>query len=514
MPTGQLLLALLSTVVTAPSSSDITTAMTALSTGSHIESSGSSIRVVPASLVSAGICTTQPCWLGANSKSPMVLDAAARGDARHSIRSWRLWHGKSMTHDRNTDLVREDVLQTVPREWYDLARWQSNQFQVIPKADLPVYGYPSPVTGLYVLWTVDGMRWLLGGEWEKLRGKLGQPVWSNVDAAVRSEVREALSAAGGNSAVIAAFDRHTADRSAETSSTDQLMLQLTRLSIHDRAEIIQRLLESMPAAADPDAPGGDDPVSRSLTAATGTFRVRAERDTPPDIRFDGDSDNAHWMRLLDGSMWAYDFDSIVRLSDTSEGRPQFGFTRILQIIAKVPACGAASSPALTSQPAEVTVLSAQPPWAEPLARWYSETDSQRGFEVPCYPHCTPILTRYRYGGLQFWSEVECRIWQFSEPRVKPEPQTLWKLHDVLVGGYQPRDTRMRGDFYTTFSSSLLVSGWQALGFGNEAVSYMNWDLYELGCDASASTVQALLPFYEAMRQRQKARGHIVADGVI
>jgi len=218
MLTAKVLFATFATVVTAPSASDITAATTALASDSHIELSGSSIRVVPTSLVTAGVCATQACWLGVNSKSPMELDASARGDARYSIRSYRLWHGKSLTQRQNADLVAEDVLQTVPREWYDLARWQSNQFQVIPKADLPVYGYPSPVTGLYILWTRAGMLWLVRGEWEKLRGKLGQPVWSNVDATARSEVRAALSAAGSGDAVLAAFDRHMPAASSGSST--------------------------------------------------------------------------------------------------------------------------------------------------------------------------------------------------------------------------------------------------------------------------------------------------------
>ena len=101
-------------LVAAPSAADIASATTAVRAGNDIVLSGSSIRAVPHALISSGTCSTAPCWLAVNTKSPMILNADGSGDARYSVRSYRLWYGKAMTQRQNADLVAEDILQTVP----------------------------------------------------------------------------------------------------------------------------------------------------------------------------------------------------------------------------------------------------------------------------------------------------------------------------------------------------------------------------------------------------------------
>ena len=344
-----------------------------------------------------------------------------------------------------------------------------------------------------------------------LRASLQRRYWPSAAGAMPLPTADAPPPAANAPPSAADAPSHAAVPSVAEGS--EMMRQLAGLSGRERAQVIEHLLESMPVAA--DLISYDDPVSDILTVA-GVFRVRAERDTPPDIMFAPDGGDRHFMRLLDGSMWAYDLDSIVRLSDDEAGAPRFGYSRILQVIAR----GGPGVQALASQPAGVSVPSPRPAWAEPLARWYSSLPCD---DVRLYHQAEPIVGRWHaLNTRQFWAHHECRVWQFVEPRVMEyKPHYLEELHELLYGGGDSCASVLRCNRYTTFSSSLLASGWQALGFGNDMsqnppgdlMESGTWDLGGFGSEAATpSAVRALLPFYEAMRQRQKAHENIFAPG--
>ena len=107
-----------------------------------------------------------------------------------SINSYHLWYRTGITHDKFKNLVTEDVLRTMPRDWFVLAEWENEKFQVVPT---PWDGYPKPLRKeLHILWRRAGMISLLSGGWVGLRGNLGVPTWGGADVKLRNAARVAL----------------------------------------------------------------------------------------------------------------------------------------------------------------------------------------------------------------------------------------------------------------------------------------------------------------------------------
>ena len=259
--------------------------------------------------------------------------------------------------------------------------------------------------------------------------------------------------------------------------------------VEQRAVQVERVLTHAPMA------GHDDPertISDTLLVAD-TYRARVERATRPDISLRAD-EFCPQRPLLYGCMWAYDLDSTVLLDDVGEDAPSLGFGRILQIS---PTCG----PVEPADPPEVTVRSPHPPWADALASWYCKS-----FRFP--GERTPIVHAYEcLRGDAFWRMHECREWQLSVPVVMDSPCHLCELHDLLTGGLLGRL------YYTVLSSSLQVSAWEMLGFGDDPAVQPVDALYESGTygqgDQWHAKLRGLLPFYESMRKRERESGSLV-----
>ena len=297
---------------------------------------------------------------------------------------------------------------------------------------------------------------------------------------------------------------------------DALRDQLTQLPREQRAEIISGLLES-------EAVTGDDAATSACRILTGAghLRVRAERTIPPDFPFHPDElqdldryCTPHELMILDGSIWAYDLDSIVHI--TEAGRPRFGYSRILQI-------APSANSGLAPLPAAARVVKPPPQWAEPLCSWCYEWSRRKpAHEIPRAVH------RFRADCdgnrmQRFWREHECRVWQFDEPRSWSRPAEglpqLSEVHDELTGSGM--------EYHTVFSTSLRVSAWTALGLGDSlSCLYEGGDekerkrvneLYESGTYGYGeggwhAKLRALLPFYEPMRHAQRDRGTVQSAG--
>lgn len=214
-------------------------------------------------------------------------------------------------------------------------------------------------------------------------------------------------------------------------------------------------------------------------------------------------------------MWAYDLDSVVEIPSEYQGCRTFRFSRILQICEaehKTTPCAAdywvqfqAPRAAAPVQPSLVTLVEPRPPWAQPLARWYVKwamdrsrrCGARRGWVQPIV-HDWLTADGPADARRAFWKGHECRVWQFPSPRVTPNETgegvgCMEDLQYFLASWDDP---------CTTFSSSLCISGSEALGW-DDPFDAPGW--VDGGKWISDARVRKLLPFYEPMRREEMQR---------